>query len=339
MPNHPPNPESVPSLRKQVSELITQVDSMRSDLTAAQRPTSLWQRLRVEHPIWSKVVAGLIVAAIVGVCTLIREAARTEASSYIDTKIDSKIGAINSKIDGIDKTTQQESKELATINGTIAAWAPFMTPQLLKRSASLPDKQFLESLPQLRAVVQYASENKTPAPVKEIGDTGKRTIALASANPDSAELAWNTTQALLRYRTVVNGLNPPSVVSGAMPIPDYRTKYTFTSDGMPSPEVASTSPGVPREQAAALDAIGQDLNKDSRVGPGYLILQGGNIVFDGMHMKNLVLISVHVIYRGGPLQMENIIFLNCTFQVAQHPNGILLADQIFTKESTSLSAS
>lgn len=44
-------------------------------------------------------------------------------------------------------------------------------------------------------------------------------------------------------------------------------------------------------------------------------------VLDGIGWKNIVFLGSHIIYRGGPLILENVIFVNCTFEVQQNNDG------------------
>ena len=200
--------------------------------------------------------------------------------------------------------------------------------------------RFLESLPQLKAVARTASESNTEVPAKDIASVGKRTIALASGNSSTSALAWETTLALLQYQSVMNAFSPPIDTSLTKPVLAYSTKYLVqTEPGLALPQLKSTTLTVPRENAAALDLIGQDRNKNSLTGPAMLEMVEGNLTLDGMHLKNVVLVNVHVIYKGGASELENVYFLNCTFQITRSANGIELADNILTNPAIHLSVS
>ena len=229
------------------------------------------------------------------------------------------------------------SEEIAEINGTLKAWAPFMTPQFFKKTASLPDKQFSASLPQITAVTHIASDSKAEIPVEDIANIGKRTIKLSSGNSDSANLAWQATTALLQYRSVLNNIAPPASVTA--PTFGYTTHYHWNvPPGTTQPTLRSTSP-VPKEHSAAADFIGHDENQDQPTGPGALVFEGGGFVLDNMHLKNVVFINVHVSYHGGPINLENVSFLNCTFDITPDSNGRQLAEVILLNPATTISAS
>jgi hypothetical protein len=233
------------------------------------------------------------------------------------------------------KSMGQMSNDVAEIKGILKGWAPFFTPQYFKKLVSLPDKQFVASLPQLKQITQLGSENKTETPVKDIADVGKRTIALsATDNSNAGVLAWEVTTALLQYRSVVNAFNPPINLASAVPTLHYQTMYAFNFEpGLPAALLASSNMVVPKSKAAQLDLIGQDKNEASATGPALLVLRDGNITLDGLHLKNVILVGVHVLYRGGPLQMSNVYFLNCTFQLTRDQNGVEFAGRVLTQAS------
>ena len=67
-----------------------------------------------------------------------------------------------------------------------------------------------------------------------------------------------------------------------------------------------------------LEPIGRNFNRNASVGPALIILQGGAaFILDGMHLKNVVLQNVTVVYQGGPVILENIYFVGCTFAINQ----------------------
>jgi hypothetical protein len=68
--------------------------------------------------------------------------------------------------------------------------------------------------------------------------------------------------------------------------------------------------------------IGQeDANRTHSSGDAYLTVEGGAPVLDDMHLKNVVIRNAFVVYNGGKLELENVYFINCTFQIAKNDNG------------------
>lgn len=233
--------------------------------------------------------------------------------------------------------------DIATIKGTLNAWAPFITPQFFKKSVALSQTDFEKALPQLKAVAQISSMSQTLIPTGDIAEVGKRTINLASGKTESANLAWETTAALLQYRSVVNVSDPPKGLDTAKPLnsQDFTTRYSsYWEPGLTGPSLAAVRTLVPHALAAAMDSIGQDQNKDLPVGPALLVARGGSITLDKMHLRSVVLINMHVIYKGSaPVILENVYFLNCTFQITNDSRGIQLASQILTTTTPATSTS
>ena len=73
--------------------------------------------------------------------------------------------------------------------------------------------------------------------------------------------------------------------------------------------------------------IGKDDNKDKPAGIGILEASGGGMVLDGWQLRNVIFQNVHIVYNGGPLIMNNVYFVNCTFEMKADKNtqGLALA--------------
>lgn len=52
---------------------------------------------------------------------------------------------------------------------------------------------------------------------------------------------------------------------------------------------------------------------------------GGAAILDGARLKKVIFQDVHVVYSRGPLETENVYFLNCTFDIKQQTDGERLA--------------
>jgi hypothetical protein len=44
-------------------------------------------------------------------------------------------------------------------------------------------------------------------------------------------------------------------------------------------------------------------------------------VLDGVHLTNVIFIDLRIVYRGGPVFLKNVVFVNCTFNVEQSEKG------------------
>lgn len=318
----------------QFENLKRRVKDLEAVPASATAPASWVQRNQVLA--WligiTLVVASIVIAIYAGVIPHLEK--------------DLSLQVTNQVTEGLKQPLQnigQMSADIGEIKGTLKAWAPFMTPQLFKKNIALPEKDFEKSLPELKAAAQLASESRTPIPINSIADVAKRTIKLASGNSDSAKIAWETTSELLRYRSILNSFNPPKEIGSAKPINEQKitTHYhVSTEPGSKVPVLSFVPILVPANQAAAMDFIGVDQNSNLSVGPALLVNNGGSLTLDNMHLKNVVLMNIHIIYKGAaPIILENVYFLNCTFDIPSDSRGIRLADNILSSATPAVTFS
>jgi hypothetical protein len=330
-----PNPEGVNAVWRAVHKIEKQLIDVQDSIDTAP---SVWSKLWAERS-W-------LIPTILVVLGAIGTATWYVGTLILDRHIHAAIDPVNSNVEALRalplQNVAQMGQDIASIKATLQAWSPLIAPQILKRSSTLPQPEFEKSLVQLKAVADLASETGAPAKRSEIADVGKRTIALAAGDSEYSAQAWEATTSLLRYQSVVNSFGQHPDLAAAASVPGYQTKYfDYAEPGLPIPDAAIVHGPVPKSEAAELDLIGQDQNSDQTSGPPVLILKGGNITLDKMHLKKVVLVNVHVVYKGGPLQLNDVYFLNCTFDVTHVPNGVSFADRILTDDtaSTSLSVS
>ena len=93
------------------------------------------------------------------------------------------------------------------------------------------------------------------------------------------------------------------------------------------------TPGSPMK--ARYDTIGSNMQYDP-TGPDVFMITGGEADLDNMHIENAVFRDVHIVYRGAPLDMKSVWFVNCTFDVSPGPRGQQFADSILAPAPTSL---
>ncbi len=77
-----------------------------------------------------------------------------------------------------------------------------------------------------------------------------------------------------------------------------------------------------------------DKNLSKPNGPAVLFLDGGTVVLDGMYFKRVIIRNAKVVYRGGPVHMEDVYFVNCTFTwEPTQKNTLLFARSVFSPDS------
>ena len=103
-----------------------------------------------------------------------------------------------------------------------------------------------------------------------------------------------------------------------------HTHYDITAvDGhVPSTEHLGKAPIA---NAAKLEHIDKPNNAGYEFGDQWVLVANGSVSIDGMRMKNVILANVEVYYDGGPLVLDNVYFVNCTFHMVVHPRSQSLA--------------
>jgi len=57
-------------------------------------------------------------------------------------------------------------------------------------------------------------------------------------------------------------------------------------------------------------------------------------ILDGFTWRNVVFINSRILYKGGPVVLDHVVFLNCTFQTQQNDEGIKLLQYAILDENT-----
>jgi hypothetical protein len=146
---------------------------------------------------------------------------------------------------------------------------------------------------------------------------------------DAQPAAWNALMASLSYKSF---LKASSVHPTTYEKPEITTKYNVgTQVGGRRVEGVSVVGIVPAEKAARLNLIGVNENVKSRYGNEFIFVDEGDVVLDGWQMKNVVFRNAHIVYKGGPTVMENVFFLNCTFEIVPQAGGRALASTLLVQ--------
>jgi hypothetical protein len=182
-----------------------------------------------------------------------------------------------------------------------------------------------------KSILATAQSKKTSIDQNVIRETSAKFLEAGKTNPD----AWNVALAFIDYKSFLN--IGPGPIQGPITLAtksSYLTAYEPPSSAGTMYSLGySTPPEVP--QYRPIDH--PDMNQGKTVGPQFLRVVGGEVRLDGYYIKRVILENVHVIYRGGALTLENVYFVNCTFDVSQQPRGQELANKLL-EPSLSVSA-
>jgi hypothetical protein len=171
-------------------------------------------------------------------------------------------------------------------------------------------------------------------------DAGKNLLRAIKEGQEPVA-AWEGLTTLADYRTQENVRSAPPeatnlTTSGAG---NYHGEYSVkVIPGFPNPisGIIFSPVLVARDQAAYARSIG---DPDGRRGQNLPLFVGftGSITLDDALWKNVVAKDATVAYHGSQLQLKNIYFLNCKFQIDSNANGQALMNAVLAGNPVNLS--
>jgi hypothetical protein len=66
--------------------------------------------------------------------------------------------------------------------------------------------------------------------------------------------------------------------------------------------------------------------------PEYIIMKGGVLDVDGLILKKVIVMNARILYRGGPIHLEGVYFVNCTFEWVRTKNTLEIANAILSPD-------
>jgi hypothetical protein len=175
-----------------------------------------------------------------------------------------------------------------------------------------------------------AKQQSLNIPPDVIQQTGKRFIEAAQKE----QKAWDVALQFMEYRSFLNITYKGPTRPVPLPPLAHWEYVTKSPEGKATPRFSFTpQAGVPSKQAARYDFIGVDKNADLPLGPALVILTGGSALLDGFHIRNAIFQGVEIHYAGGPLILENVIFVNCTFVIENSAPGRRLGEEMLAMAS------
>jgi hypothetical protein len=178
-------------------------------------------------------------------------------------------------------------------------------------------------------ILDSAKKNGIKLDPEVITDAGKKYIKAASTS-GADSYVWNAALEFLNYRSFLNaGLAPTKdlVPFDNHPLPwQFKFNYKAISPG----STLVTGSKVPAERAAVIEPLNEHLNQNEKVGFEYLLISDfrGGFELDGTRFKNIIFKDSKIIYKGGHTVLENVFFVDCTFDVSRKENGHNFANSV-----------
>jgi len=168
------------------------------------------------------------------------------------------------------------------------------------------------SIGETQALLMKAMDAHVRIAPSLVESMGKRFIDASSQNPS----AWNAALQFVNYRSSLNSSFPslPDTTNE----PAFRDKYVINIPTGEERPKFSLKGFVSANRAAQTGYIGEDRNEGLTSGPAWIVMEGGEVGLDGIQLRNVILHNVEVSYYGGPVIMQNVYFVNCTFKMTIH---------------------
>lgn len=183
------------------------------------------------------------------------------------------------------------------------------------------------SLRQADTILQLARSQNIKLNPQLVANYGLKATAL-STDPHTSDVAWKTIENLLAYRSFLNATLVPNAGSEKIvDIPGQTGSENFAMEyeilRLPGTRIGNFRAfqfgnvvfpaGSP--EGALLMKIGDESKANAAL--PYILFQapGFELRLDGYHLRNVIVEGARIVYNGGPLILENVYFVNCSFEM------------------------
>jgi hypothetical protein len=112
----------------------------------------------------------------------------------------------------------------------------------------------------------------------------------------------------------------------------------FIGDDKPKLGI-SAEPGLPEKEAAHLEVIGHDQNKNSKMAPALIVVNGGAVNLDSLCVRQVIFEASEIHYSSKPVILESVVFFDCRFVLENDSRGRDLAERVLESPRVSWRAS
>lgn len=285
------------NLKKRVRDL--------EDRTRAQTTPENWswtKTLRKWWPIILALLCGLGYVSHLMIDRQIRAA---------DTPIETKLGTISDKLNEI-------KGELDVLLPRLAQESLGESWQAVKRGDTPAASQALSSA---TAFLKAARAQHIPVEPHYFAQVTQQVQALASTSQLSSGV-HNMRLQLAAYRSSLRPLPAPTHLTATVHrgvTPSAVAKGTELRKAAPGPFFGTPSQG-----------LGGGVEDLTLVGA----VKGVTQDLDHTRWINITFVNVHIIYHGGPVELRNVRFVNCTFDFPDDQRGVQFSEYVVLSRST-----
>jgi hypothetical protein len=223
--------------------------------------------------------------------------------------VDKRIGSALNAPGGIAQTLRDVNTTTQRTDATLQALKPFIqdiVTRQFENAAELSPQALVTTLPAVNNLLAIAKDQQVKVDPGLITKLGRELVAASGQHP----AAWNAAIASIDYKSSI------SDVPGAIDKPDILENLKFhlhAPSGTKPPSIFYSVGTAPRESSALYNRLGIDENQSETTGAAYLVVGNGAVELDQVQLRHVVFRNVHVYYSGGPTQLDDVYFVNCTF--------------------------
>jgi hypothetical protein len=183
-------------------------------------------------------------------------------------------------------------------------------------------------------ILAEARRAKIKIPTEAVQEVGERFVHAPSPDPN----IWAIALALVSYKS---SLNYAPINADWWTIKSrFRVNYFrgMVENGKRS-EISAFGQ-VPIDQAAVVRLIGSRLKApQEQYGNRFVVLHDGDVLLNSMELRHVIIANARVVYTGGKVIMQEVYFVNCTFDFPRQPDMQSLASVILQKPTVDLTVS
>jgi len=288
----------------------------------------------VRLPDWLKIALSIVVPLLIALWAI--------GTYVLPDKINTQTSSMASDISSLKTDVANAKGDITRIDGNVNGLLKELVDAQLasvKRLKNQSADVAKDKLGSVSTMLEKARLQHVRTDPKVLAEAGKDSLELA-ANPELRDAASQLANSLFAYRSFLNEDSLPSTPNPQ--IVTDQTKYKFSLNLGPPTGTGLVfkirlSGSAPPGEAALLDSFGNPPPPGTTSGARWILMEGQpgapRFILDGMRMKNVVVRDVTVEYDGGATSLENVYFVDCTFDIKPAPNGRQLGSAILTMAS------
>ncbi len=252
--------------------------------------------------------------------------------------IHAETGDLRHDLSTLKENVQELKTDVGKTNERIDRALTDALNKLVSAAKSRPrgSKATLETGEQIISIAKSVNAKLDPKVLAEFGNWASN----QTSDPAVSPVAWKSLTEAVNYRSFLN-VNYAPKLSDLTPWPE-NDQYRQSLNVRPHESGAVSARPLtvyfagghqPPDKSARLETLSRPQQQGS--GIGMFVIEGDAdfIVLDGMYMKNVILRNARVIYEGGPVRLESVYFVNCTFVLKQAQPTRRLGGEILQAES------